>query len=296
MKKVLFAVISLFLTLVCAAQQRDEYITVNDIRRHFVSYVPASKTDNPAVIISLHGRLSNGKGMMRFADFRPIADKEGFIIICPDGINKSWNDGRNTPAYKQGINDVKFINELIDYAVNIYHADAKRVYVTGMSNGGFMASRLACELPGRIAAIAVVAASMDTNAGYLPCKPLPVMYIQGNEDPVVPFSGGAMKNGKGTIYGHEQVLQVWAAADQCALQPASTNLNAAVNDGTGVTRETYSSPSGKVKVTGYIITGGGHTWPGGSQYLPEFLVGIASKNLDACKVIWEFFKQSSVAD
>ena len=167
------------------------------------------------------------------------------------------------------------------------------IYVTGMSNGGFMTSRLACEVNDRIAAIAVVAASMDEDVGYQPSKPIPVMYIQGTKDPLVPFAGGQMKKGAGgTIYGHEEVLKKWAAVDNCDSKPIVTNLPINVNDGTSVIKEEYINPTNNLKVIGLTIVDGGHTWPGGSQYLPKFIIGPVTKNLDACEEIWKFFKQS----
>ncbi|HVV54054.1 MAG TPA: PHB depolymerase family esterase [Mucilaginibacter sp.] len=284
----------LLLTLSAAgfAQQKSESIVVDGLKRDFITYVPAgiNPDDKPPIIISLHGRLGTAEGQMRFADFRPIADRDKVIIVCPQGIDRSWNDGRGTPAHDKGINDVKFIGRLIDYIVNTYHADASRVYVTGMSNGGFMTSRLACELPGRIAAIAIVAASMDKDAGYQPKQAIPVMYIQGTGDPLVPFAGGAMKRGAGgSIYGHEEVLQTWAAADNCSDKPSVVQLPVKVKDGTSVTREEYDGPNG-MQVIGYTIVGGGHTWPGGTQYLPRMIIGSLSHNLNACQVIWDFFR------
>jgi polyhydroxybutyrate depolymerase len=159
-----------------------------------------------------------------------------------------------------------------------------------MSNGGFMTSRLACELSDRIAAIAVVAASMDQDESYQPKNSMPVMYVQGTKDPLVPFAGGPMKRGAGgAIYGHEDVLKKWAAIDGCKDQPEVITLPIKVNDGTSVTEEKYKNPHG-AEVIGYTITGGGHTWPGGTQYLPKVIIGPLSRNLDACEVIWEFFK------
>jgi len=267
-------------------------MTVDGLNREFITYVPpgANQADKLPVIVSLHGRLGKAAGMIKFADFRPIADRENVIIVCPQGIDRSWNDGRETPANSKGINDVKFIDELIAYMINTYHGDASRIYVTGMSNGGFMTSRLACELHNRIAAVAVVAASMDQDMSYQPIKPMPVMYIQGTADPLVPFNGGLMKQGaKGTIYGHEDVLKQWAAANNCDAKPVVTNLPVKVNDGTSIVKEVYSNPNG-IKVIGFTIVDGGHTWPGGSQYMPKFVIGSASKNLNACEEIWKFFK------
>jgi polyhydroxybutyrate depolymerase len=275
-----------------AQQQEAEKINVDGLTRKFVIYIPSvnNATDKMPVIISLHGRLGTGKGMMSFADFRATAQREKIIIVCPDGIDKSWNDGRPTPSEKKGVNDVKFIDQLISYILNTYHADEKRIYVTGMSNGGFMASRLACELNNRIAAVAIVGASMANNVDYKPNKPIPIMYIQGTKDPLVPFDGGALKNGAaGEAYSHAAVLKLWAGVDNCTDKPILTNIADDTLDGTTITREEYTNSS-NIKVIGYTITNGGHTWPGGSQYLPKFLIGTVSHNMNACDVIWGFFK------
>jgi len=298
--KPLAFVLFLLITLTASAQpqQKNEQITVDGIERKFVTYIPSivNSSDKLPILISLHGRLGTGEGMMSFADFRPIAEREKFIIVCPSGINKSWNDGRPTPAQKKGINDVKFIDQLITYIINTYHGDAGRVYVTGMSNGGFLASRLACELSNRIVAVAVVGASMDENMDYHPTKPISIMYIQGTKDPLVPYIGGTMKGAGGDIYSHADILKFWADYDGCGNNLVITNLPVVANEGTNVIKEEYNNPSTGVKVVGYTIVNGGHTWPGGTQYLPRFLVGTVSHNLNACDVIWEFFKAVKISE
>lgn len=290
-------VLVLFVSFTRAQEVKDK-ISVDGISRTFVVYQPPGV--NPGqklpLIISMHGRLGTGEGQMRFADFRPLADRDKFLVVCPNGIDRSWNDGRNTPAHKKGVNDVKFIDELITYTINRYHADPKRVYVTGMSNGGFMASRLACQLYNRIAAVAVVAASMDKDMDYTPQHPIPAMYIQGTADPLVPFSGGAMKGAGGEIYSHEDILRTWARTDGCRQAPVYERLKPEVDDGTSIVRETYTNAATGAKVTGYTVVGGGHTWPGGTQYLPRFVVGRVSHNMNACEVIWDFFKGYQLVD
>ena len=154
------------------SQQINDHITVDGINRQFVIFLPSGLTISATypVLISLHGRFGTGKSMIGFADFRPAAERDKFIIVCPDGINKSWNDGRPTKAEQKGISDVKFIDMLISYIITKYQVDSSRVYITGMSNGGFLASRLACELSNRLAAVAVVGASMDMDAAYRPVE------------------------------------------------------------------------------------------------------------------------------
>jgi polyhydroxybutyrate depolymerase len=292
LKNLTFCLFAFFAFTASAQQEKREQIVVDGIKREFVVYTPSATiaANKIPVLITLHGRLGNGQQMVGFADFRSIAYREKFIIISPDGINKSWNDGRETPAHKKGIDDVKFINQLIDYALNTYNGDPARVYVTGMSNGGFMSSRLACELSNRIAAIAIVGASMDKDMDYHPVKGIPIMYIQGTKDPLVPYNGGTMKGAGGEIYSHVDVLKLWADAAHCNDKPTITSLPDVAHDGTSVIKEEYSNPGNGIKVVGYTITNGGHTWPGGTQYLPKFMIGPLSHNLNACDVIWEFFK------
>ncbi len=288
------SLILLFMSVEVSAQQKNESIIVDHMRREFITYLPGGVGDKAPVIISLHGRLGTAARQMTFADFKPIADRDKVIIVCPQGIERSWNDGRGTPANSRGINDVKFIDELITYIIDTYHADPSRIYVTGMSNGGFMTSRLACELNKRIAAVAVVAASMDQGMSYLPTQPMPAMYIQGTKDPLVPFTGGQMKGAGGSIYSHEDILKKWAEIDKCDTKPVITNLPVMVNDGTSVQKAVYSGADG-LKVIGFTIVDGGHTWPGGTQYLPKFMVGPLSKNLNACDEIWRFFKENKLS-
>ncbi len=291
----------IFFSATAAAQGRTEQreIVVDGLNRSFVVYVPAtgSTPQSLPVLISLHGRFGTGEQMLRFADFRQLADKENFIIVCPDGIDKSWNAGLKTPANRKGVNDVKFIDQLITYALAKYNGDAKRVYVTGMSNGGFLASRLACELPGRIAAIAAVGASMDKYQDYHPTKPVPVMYIQGTKDPLVPFDGGAKRSGaRGAIYSHADILKLWIDADACAGTPVITNLPDNAGDGTSIVKEEYTNAKTGIKVVGCTVINAGHTWPGGTQYLPKMIIGSVSHNMNACEVIWEFFKGYRLAN
>jgi polyhydroxybutyrate depolymerase len=267
------------------SQQKNEKITVDGIRRTFVTYLPASqKKENRPVVISLHGGFASPKGMLHLADFRPLAEKENFILVCP-ASKHLWHDGANT----HGINDVKFIDEMISYIINVYHADPQRIYVTGISNGGFMTSRLACQLHKRIAAIAVVAASLDIGEGYEPENPMPVMYMHGTNDHIVPYEGGKMFGRR--IYSQKEMLKKWAAINHCDTKPVFTDLPDIAHDGTNIVKEEYSNQDNGLKVIGYTINNGGHTWPGGWQYMPRFIVGKTTGNLNACEAIWDFFKE-----
>ena len=300
----MLSVLCLALCLSAPGQMTTVHLQVQGRDRTFLVYVPAgaatapgatpdAKTPAQALLIALHGRFGTGSGMVRLADFRPLADREGIILVYPDGIDRSWNDGRlKTPAHEKGIDDVAFIGHLMDYMITHYPVDSTRMYVTGMSNGGFMTSRLGCTLSQRIAAIAVVAASVDRDPPCTPALPLPVMYIHGTDDPIVPYEGGEIKRGSGAyIDSQQQALDRWSAVDGCDKNPRTTTLRDSVGDGTTIKTSVYTNPSTGIEVVGITVVHGGHTWPGGWPYLPKGLIGITSRNLDANEAIWAFFRK-----
>ena len=290
----------LFFPLSVSAQEIQGHLTWGGQDRTFLIYVPGGEGSALAegvklpVIFALHGRFGTPETMVKLADFRPIADREKVILVYPAGIGRSWNDGRlKTPAHEQNIDDVGFLNQLMTYMIRHYPVDSTRLFVTGMSNGGFMTSRLGCALSNRVAAIAVVAASIGAGSDCKPERPVPALYMQGTKDPLVPFDGGEMKKGAGgVIDSHRQVLDRWVDIDGCGKDPIVTHLRDSVRDRTTVTREVYVNKASGVSVVGYTVEGGGHAWPGGWAYLPKAFIGVTSRNLDACEAIWAFFKSA----
>ena len=277
----------------------EAHLRVQGRLRNFLIYVPTGITpaDAPTahaggapLLLLLHGRLGTPSGMVHLADFRSIANREGVILVYPEGVNRSWNDGReSTPAHRQGIDDVAFIDQLITYMTKHYPVDVRRVYVAGMSNGGFMTSTLGCALGDRIAAIAVVAASIGRQDTCIPTIAMPVMYIQGTKDPLVPYASGKLK--KDSLYSHQEALDHWIAADDCGTRATKTEKPDSAGDGTSIIRETYRNPKTGVEVVGITIQNGGHAWPGGWAYLPRAIIGVTTRNLDANEAIWAFFKK-----
>lgn len=265
-------------------QQITEHVVVNGIKRKIITYIPAYNASQPMpLLIALHGGFATPKAMFRLADFRPVADKEKFIVVCP-ASKGMWHDG----ADNKGVDDVKFIDELINYMMKKYGADPARVYITGISNGGFMTTRLACEIPNRIAAIAVVAATLNVGEGYDLKSPMPVIYMHGTTDNIVKYNGGKLFGRK--MYSHKDIIEKWVAMDECNPEPEKTEIPDNRNDGTKVFKKEYVNKTTGLKVISYSIDKGGHTWPGGRQYFPEFIIGKTTRNLNACQAIWDFFK------
>ncbi len=261
-------------------------------RTYHVHLPPAVSAGKPLpLLLALHGRLGDGAGQARLTNFNAVADQYGFIVVYPDGYLRSWADGRGTtPADKAGVDDVAFLGAVLDAVMAREKVDASRVYVAGMSNGGFMTERLGCDLARRFAAIAVVAASFDQRLASrcAPSRPLPVLLIHGSDDPLVPESGGLL-DGEPVLSMAETVAR-WAALAGCGATPVVIQLPILVDDGTSVTRSTYGGCQGGARVVYYDVLGAGHTWPDGFQYLPVSLIGKTSRNLDASVTIWRFFQ------
>jgi polyhydroxybutyrate depolymerase len=260
--------------------------------REYWVYLPkdynSSKTYS--LLLGLHGRGGDGKNAIKFMKFNPLADKYNFICIYPSGYKRSWNDGRNkTPASKAGIDDVAFLDFLISEIQKEYSVNEKKIYAVGMSNGGYMALTLACGLSQRFAAVASVTGIMAPNPETW-CKPqqaIPVLLIGGTDDPIVPYKGGKISNGIETI-GFDEAFNFWKKQNVCIGNSKSISLANNSKDGTTVEVETYNFCNNNSEVILYRIIGGGHTWPGGSQYLPQAAIGRLCKEFKAEEIIIEF--------
>lgn len=279
--------------------QKTINISFDGYDRSFIIYLPLgyNNAGKMPLMFIIHGGSGTPEGMIRIADFRPIADKEKVVLVYPAGHQKNWNDGRPTTPNQMGINDVGFFNRMCDYMIANHSVDANRIYATGISNGGFMTSRLGCELSNRIAAIAVVAATMEANSVSPNCnpnRPVPAIYIHGTADPLVPFTGGLMTAGGtagGTILSHFQAIDRWAALNRCNNSPAVYDIPDIAVDGTTVKQRVYSGGTNASEVVSYVVINGGHTWPQGFQYLSESIIGLTSQDMNANDVIWAFFKR-----
>lgn len=270
---------------------------VDGFQRRCLVYLPYNYQNfsNLSMIFVIHGGGGSPTGFLDIANFRNIADREKVILVYPEGINQNWNDGRPTQPNIMGINDVEFFNIMCNYMINNYNVNSRKIYATGLSNGGFMASRLGCELNNKIAAIAVVAATMEENTIFPNCNPIntvPALYIHGTQDPIVPFTGGTMTAGAGgEILSHIEVINKWVSINNCNVTPVLTDLPNIANDGTTIKLESYLNGSNGSEVLSYIVLNGGHTWPQGPQYLSESIVGKVSQDMNACETIWSFFRR-----
>ncbi len=302
----------LLLTMACGlpglfTSLRDETlqrsVSHGGLERTYRLYLPGAFGDSPGLVVALHGGTGNGKAMERLTlgGLNRLADQDSFIVAYPDGIERHWNDGRGLEQYRaqqEEVDDVGFISALIDALVEEFGVDPERVYVTGISNGGLMAQRLAIEASDKVAAIAVVAVPMSQVLREMPApqRPLPVLYIMGTDDPLAPWEGGdlgpAGRDSLGKVLSMSETIQYWVTRNGCSGEPnIAWEPDREPEDGTRVRRESHTQCTDDAEVTLYVVEGGGHTWPGGWQYWPEESIGKTSRDIDANAIIWEFFKR-----
>ena len=307
--KMLAGINLIFFTTPAGSDKRAS-IMHDNLERTFHIHIPSSfdKSVKVPLVIALHGRGGNGESMVLVTrkGFNRLAEKDGFIVAYPDGIELNWNDGRidqeaNDRAHRENIDDVGFISALIDTLISDYGIDPGRIYVTGISNGAIMSYRLACELSHKITAIAPVDGNIPQPLfpDCMPSNPVSVLAINNINDPLVPFEGGE-------IYGHfhtiklgkvlsaNESIEFWVKRNKCEPTPVVIEEpDRDPKDGTRVMRKEYVNHKNGTEVILYSVDGGGHTWPGGFQYLPAWVIGKTSRDIDANEVIWSFFRKHS---
>ena len=275
-----------------AASVSETLKSGGDLRNYWLVRPEGLEKTKPApLLMVLHGSAGSGEDMMTVTQrgFERLADKEKFVVVYPDALERRWNDQGGT------VDDVGFLLAIVDKLVADGLVDKNRIYVAGISNGGMMAQRLACEQADRIAGIATVAGGLPEplQATCKPARALPVLVIHGTEDPIVPWSGGAVAGFEdfGKVLSARETAKFWAANNRCgdggviAAEPDRDP-----KDGTRVKMEVFASCPAGAAVKLAAVEGGGHTWPGGYQYLPERFIGRTSQDVDANMLIWDFFK------
>lgn len=249
------------------------------------------------LLFVLHGGEGSASGMelLTRGAFNRIADRDGAIVVYPEGVGRHWNDGRDLPdvAARENVDDVGFIVALIDELAPEHAVDRARIFATGISNGGFMSLRLACDAAGTFAAVAPVTAVLSEKLGSRcqPAQPVAVAIMNGTQDPLVPWVGGTVKvlgKSRGEVWSAENTFERWMELDACRDRVTDARIDRDPEDGTAVIVHHGDRCRDGTKVRLYEIEGGGHTWPKGVAYANERLVGRVSQELEACEEIWKF--------
>ncbi len=278
-----------------AAFAQPDTIAVGALQRTYTLRLPSTYDGSTPLplIIAMHGGFGSGTQLETQCGLTAKAEAEGFAVVYPDGypspINiRTWNAGGCCGyAMNSDIDDVGFISALLDTLIASYAIDTQRIYATGMSNGGFMSYRLACELSERIAAIAPVSASM-TIAVCEPARSVPVLAMHSYLDTSVPYLGG-VGDGVSDHYNSPQdsVATAFALHANCAV------LNDTIQDDAELTVVRWHQCDCQQEMLLYMTRDGGHSWPGGTQ-----TTGFAdppSQVIVATDLLWDFFSQYTLA-
>lgn len=253
--------------------------------RSYELYVPSDYDGGTPLplVLNFHGFTSSGPLQQEGTKMNETAEREGFIVVYPNGLDSSWNAGVCCGrSAETEVDDVGFTRAVIEDMGARGCIDTARIYATGMSNGGFLSHRLACEAADVIAAAAPVAAVLGIDeSACSPSRPISIIQLNGTADPLVAYEGGGLSGSPGA----EQSVQGWIERNRCTGDPVVTYQNDAA------TCETVGGCEGDVSVTLCSIDGAGHCWPG--QPCPERLgnlVGEPTFDIDANEVMWELFE------
>lgn len=251
----------------------------DDMIRRYILHVPPQHNgeDSLPLVINLHGYTGSSGAQAAYTGMSTKADAEGFLVVYPNGTGSvtGWNAGLccGSPVENE-IDDVGFIDALIDTIRANYIVDTLRIYATGFSNGGMMSHRLACELSERIAAVAPVAGGlvMEDWDDCRPPRAVPVIAFHARNDGAVPYYGGPLEGFFAASL--DSVMSTWARWDSCDVGPDTFYQNDTAFS------QTWSQTEGDVEVVFWTTEDGGHSWPG--------RIG-ASQAISANEEMWEFF-------
>lgn len=282
--KILKCFICIMFVLSARVYSQQGSFMYGGVLRDYILHVPAMYNGSVAVplVINLHGYTSNAAEQQLYTQFDVLADTANFIVVYPNGINNQWNSGWNYP-YNSGTDDVGFLSALIDTLSAHYNIDSTHIHATGMSNGGFMSFRLACELSHRIASIASVTGLMSLGQ-VLNCNParrVPVMFIHGTADATVLYNGSTYYISADSTFGY------WKQKNNCTGTPVQYNFpDISTSDLSTAEKYTLDACSDSAEVVFIKVINGSHTWPG-AYPLPNL---VTNQDFKASTEIWNFFR------
>lgn len=279
-----------------------ETIKVGQATRHYTAQLPEHK--RAPLVIVLHGNTQSGADMMTRTAWPTVARRENFAVVFPDGLNHAWadlrpNDMRAGRVPPHGTDDVAFIVKLVEKFVADGSADPRRVYVTGISNGGAMTMTLLCKRADLFAAAASVIINLteESASACHPARAVPILMMNGTADPLVPYNGG-----RGTsrfavdgFWSADKTLAFWRSINGCDARTSATDLaDIDTADRSTVTRIDSNCPAGRDVVL-YRVNDGGHRMPGSADArfprLANTFLGPQNRDIDGAETIWAFFRK-----
>lgn len=276
----------------------ERSIVCDNLSRTYRIYIPTSYTGSPVpLVFVLHFGGANAAIIENVTEMTEKAEKEGFIVVYPNGTGKfedrllTWNAGFCCRyPLEHNIDDVKFIRTLIEHFQNEYYIDSSRIYITGFCNGAALTHRIGAELSHIIAAIAPVAGTVGGKITEntplwtppAPENPVSVIIFHGKKDEYVQYEGATdRERGTYSILSVKDSVSFWVTHNTCNPTPEKVNNNT-------ITIETYVNGENNTEVVLYTIENGGHAWPGGNKFTGG---DEPTTEISATDTIWEFFEE-----
>ncbi len=291
-------------------------VMVDGLNRKYAIYIPSDiESISVPLIFELHGGGIYIEDMTGESGYKTpyklwmtLAESEKFIVVYPEGMNgaydkPTWNDCRGDCIVSSDVDDVHFIETLIDIISDNHNVNQNRIYISGTSNGGFMALRLAVEKSNKIAAVAAIAAAMPAvSECYMPVSPISVLFMNGTNDNHMPYTGGYVSNPPNPDYGSalstDSSIKFWQNfnhTDTIAQRYVFPDLDS--TDGGIVERFSYKNGKQGTEVVLYKINGGGHSAPSIQEQYSELFEQYFNKqnhDIEMTKEVWNFFKNKSL--
>ncbi len=288
----------LFMLISCGNEEtgfvEERVIEHEGLERSFLIYVPTNIKENAPLVVAIHGYTSSAKTLMGYSGINQVADKEGFLVAYPQGTKDSRDNNFFNVGYEfhsdSKVNDVNFIREIVLNLTKDYKLNSKRVFATGMSNGGDMSYLLACTSSDLFTAVAPVAGVMmkDTLENCNPVKKIPIFEIHGTKDSISKFEGDMNNEDKwGAYYDLPSTIEFWVNKHALSEKETIQLENKNTEDGTTITFERYWSDESQREVWFYIVNDGNHTWPG----MTGLFSRTANQDINSAEEIWKFFSK-----
>lgn len=280
---------------------RSHALVHNDTNRDYRLYVPEAvrAKGGPAPLVLVLQGAGPGFDIMDITRITPVADREGFAVAFPSAVGDLWNDGALKVFGSNTGTDVAFLRRVVaDIDAKELRVDKKRIYAIGISNGGMMSLRLACEAADLFAGVGAVAANMPKAlaADCRPSAPVSIIVINGTDDPIVPYRGGGVRLMRvirfGEVLSTDDTMSLWARLNGCGAAAAPVTLpDKDPQDDSRAVQIDYGGCRG-ARTRLIRIDGGGHAWPSGMQFMPALVIGTVNRDIDAGQAAWAFFKDS----
>lgn len=288
-----------------------ETIKVDDLTRHFTFFIPRACPENAPIVFVFHNSNSGMEKVFHsgdgFNEWPNLSETEKFILLAPNGVNpingdvegenQKWNDCRsqeNTQSNLSNVDDVKFVKSLIDWSKGNLSIDEKRIYITGVGNGGMMVYKLAAQVGEQLAGVAVFLANMPAEIECgLPKKPLPIFIMNSKDDPFVPYEGGAILGERGKVLSAVATLNYWVHLNQLNTQKRTNKFYDDIepDDNSRIIKNEFDRPLDNPPVVFNVVTNSGHVVPSIKHRTSNTeLLGNQNEDIEGVEEAWKFLR------